>query len=114
MSMEDRISQLEESFKKVVLPWVGISNYPFYVDIRKPRASHSKHDSDQPTYWNQDDGEYLLRCVNEMPEILQYIRDLERQLKNLKNQIVAWKDCVIHQCSSEICAVVGRKCNSWL
>lgn len=84
MTIQQTIRLIEKSLKKVKLPWYGTSNYPFYVDIRKPRESLSKHDYKMPSYWQHDDGEYLLFCVNEMPKILEYIKDLEARIKRMR------------------------------
>lgn len=113
MEIQKTLEAIEEKLKKVALPWYGTSNYPFYVDVRKPRESLSKHDYKRPTYWHQDDGEYLFYCVNVMPDILKYVRKLEDELKELKKPEVVWKDCAVHGCSSQTCAIAGRSCNSW-
>ena len=76
---EERLKRLEEMSKKVVLPWIATGNIPFYVDVRKPRPSDSKHDDKVSTYWKMEDGEYMLLCTNWMPEILEYIRKLEKE-----------------------------------
>lgn len=81
VDIQKTIEKLEESLKKVTLPFTGSENYPFYVSLDKPRPSLSKHDGKCANYWHIDDGYYMLRCVNEMPKILEYIRQLENQVK---------------------------------
>ena len=78
MPIKETIKSLEEYLKKVELPWTASANVPFYVNMKKPRPSMSKHDSRCPTYWDYYDGCYALMCANEMPKILEYIKELER------------------------------------
>jgi len=81
MRINNTLKYLEDCLKKVELPWYATSNVPFYVDIKKPRPSLSKHDV-RPTYWEYNDGCYMMSAVNEMPRILKYIRKLQRELRN--------------------------------
>jgi len=39
--------------------WEFSGNYPFYVDVRKPASSLSKHDDKRPTYWRFQDGLFV-------------------------------------------------------
>lgn len=78
LAIDRKLEYIENLLKKVQLPWEGYSNIPFYVEVKKPRPSMSKHDS-RPTYWDYDDGEYLYACVNWMPDILKYIEDLKKE-----------------------------------
>jgi len=52
------------------------ANIPFYVEIKKPRESLSKHDATRPTYWHCDDGVYLAALVAEVPKLIEEIRRL--------------------------------------
>lgn len=121
-NVADILKSIQESLKKVKLPWTATENYPFYIDVRKPRESLSKHDSERLTYWDIYDGEYMLKCVNEMPKILKYIKSLERKLKEYESIsakyqssiIVEYSDCTVHNCSSQTCMIAGRKCGSWM
>ena len=81
LDIKDMITHLESLAEKVELPWGASANVPFYVDVRKPRPSMSKHDEYRHTYWDYDDGVYLLTCANEMPRVLEYVRQLEEQVR---------------------------------
>ena len=80
--IQESIKNLKELLKKIEpLPWSGSSsNIPFYVDVKKPRESLSKHDSERPTYWNYHDGIYLLTAAHEVPNLLKYIEELEQKI----------------------------------
>ncbi len=58
------------------------SNYPFYVDVRKPARSLSKHDSDRPTYWRHQDGLFVaVFNPKQVLELLDRIEELENESK---------------------------------
>lgn len=83
MTIVEKIDELEHLARRVDLPWTATENVGFYVNVTKPRESNSKHDRERPTYWYPDDGHYLLACANWMPEILEYIGDLEDRILEL-------------------------------
>lgn len=113
--IEDTLKYIKERLEKVQLPWTATGNYPFYVDVRKPRESLSKHDYERPSYWQVDDASYMLYCVNEMPAILEYIKDLESRLKTKESEKeVKFGHCAIHNSSSQTCMIAQRQCDSWL
>ena len=61
-------------------PWAG--NYPFYVDVRKPSPSLSKHDDTRPTYWRYDDAVFVLQFNPETAiMLLNRIQELENKEK---------------------------------
>ena len=79
--MKDKIKTIRDVMEKTApLPWEFDANVPFYVSVKKPRPSQSKHDEKMPTYWDYSDGEYMALCVNLMPELLDYIAELEKKL----------------------------------
>lgn len=49
--------------KTQVETWTMGANLPFYVVMKKPRPSLSKHDDEQPTYWHCDDAYYVLTAA---------------------------------------------------
>ena len=76
-SVKFKLEFLESLSGKIApLPWDFTSNVPFYTRVVKPRPSASKHDA-RPEYWDYYDGEYVAACVNWMPDILKYVRELE-------------------------------------
>src|SRR5271166_1597116 len=38
-------------------PWSA--NVPFYVNVKKPSPSMSKHDADRPTYWKKENENFI-------------------------------------------------------
>jgi hypothetical protein len=65
-------------------PWKAGGNYPFYVDLRKPADSLSKHDSERPTYWRYQDGLFVLTFNPKT--VLELLDSLEIALSNTKNE----------------------------
>lgn len=59
-------------------PWT--CNYPFYVDVKKPAPSLSKHDHDRPTYWKIEDAIFVLEFN---PKVVVYLLNEIDQLKAL-------------------------------
>lgn len=78
MTLKEKIDHLKQLKDKVTLPFSMSANIPFYVDMRKPRPSLSKHDLKNPTYWHYDDAVYLLACAHLVPELLE---ELEKLIK---------------------------------
>lgn len=74
--MKSKLNQLKKLLEKVELPWSFSANYPFNVVVEKPRASLSEHD-EKPTYWHWDDGVYMAAAVNELPNLIARIEQLE-------------------------------------
>lgn len=70
---EKCITLLKMKEKTDVANWTMNANLPFYVVMKKPRPSLSKHDDEQPMYWHCDDAYYLLTAA-------QYAGDLSRTL----------------------------------
>jgi hypothetical protein len=62
-------------------------NYPFYVDVKKPAPSLSKHDSERPTYWRMEDALFVLNFhPGKVLELLDCIEELEKNAnKNAKS-----------------------------
>ena len=88
MNIEKIIINLKSLLTKAApLPWTSGGNIPFYVDLKKPRPSMSKHDHKRPTYWDYNDGAYLLYAVNSVPTLISYIESLEKELSELKKSI---------------------------
>lgn len=95
MSKINRPTEAIESLKKALksihpLPWEFSANVPFNVDLKKPRASLSKHDDERPTYWHYEDGLYAAIAVNAMPELLSYIEELEAKLNRDHSEVNYW------------------------
>ena len=74
----------EVANKATPSPWEGsTSNIPFYVDMRKPAPSMSKHDGDRPTYWRYEDGVFVHTFNPQIViELLNYIEELENDLED--------------------------------
>lgn len=63
-----------------------LGNYPFYVDVRKPAPSLSKHDDERPTYWRYQDGVFVLTFdPKTVIMLLDQIEDLEKKLDGSRN-----------------------------
>ncbi len=59
------IKQIEKLLaEKTPELWEASSNEPFYIDLRKPAPSLSKHDDIRPTYWLPQDAKFVLWCAN--------------------------------------------------
>ena len=88
---EKQIKKLREAAQKATPgPWGekwGL-NYPFYVDVRKPAPSLSKHDNDRPTYWRMEDALFVLECNPKM--VLKLLADIEYWMKDSAK---AWDKC---------------------
>ena len=85
--IQKTIEELETLLAKIhPLPWEWSANYPFYVDVSKPRPSLSKHDYDnrRPTYWHSDDGYYMSAAVHSVPKLIAEIKRLEGLLNEKK------------------------------
>jgi hypothetical protein len=75
------IDQLEKMLAKCPpFPWEFGGNVPFYVDVRKPRPSLSKHDDARPSYWHYDDGLYVSAAIHSVPKLIEEIKRLELAL----------------------------------
>ena len=71
------IEQLETLLAKAhPLPWLWHANVPFYVEVRKPRESLSKHNDGHPTYWHYDDGAYAAAAIHAAPKLIAEIKRL--------------------------------------
>ena len=104
--MKDTINKIKQKLTKIhPLPWYFQGNIPFDIEIKKPRESLSKHTEKNPNSWHYDDGEYLALCVNEMPNLLKYIEELEiiieRQDKVLALIPCSNPRCITHGCDHE-------------
>jgi hypothetical protein len=65
-------------------PWSG--NYPFYVMVKKPAPSLSKHDHERGDFWRYQDGEYVLAFNPKVAlELLNRISDLEEVLEGKRS-----------------------------
>lgn len=73
--------------------WTGTGNYPFYVDIKKPAPSLSKHDRERPTYWRYQDGVFVLAfSPKQVLELFKHIDELETKLKEKEIVIIRGRD----------------------
>lgn len=52
------------------------ANIPFYVDVKKPAPSMSKHDDTRPTYWRYEDG--VFASVFSPRQVLELLDEIER------------------------------------
>jgi len=67
---------------------MGSVNYPFYVDLKKPAPSLSKHDDERPTYYRYQDAQFILLCWNGGVEtLLDEIRFLRRELADVRKEV---------------------------
>ena len=63
--------------------WAFSGNYPFYVDVRKPAPSLSKHDDKRPTFWRYQDGVFVTAFCPE--RVLKLLDEIDR-LKEIEFQ----------------------------
>jgi hypothetical protein len=65
-------------------PWMG--NCPFYVIVKKPAPSLSKHDDERPTYWPYNDGKFVLtfnpQAVLELLDEIERLKEIEAVYNN--------------------------------
>lgn len=80
MTIDERITELKKLISKVELPWSFDANVPFYVDVKRPRDSLSKHNDKCVTLWHYNDGLYLAMAVNSIRPL---IEEIERLRKNV-------------------------------
>jgi hypothetical protein len=52
------------------------ASIPFYVDVKKPAQSCSKHDHERPTYWRYEDG--IFASVFSPRQVLELLDEIER------------------------------------
>ena len=85
--MKDKLVEIKERFKKTTQgEWTAYVNYPFYIDLRKPSPSLSKHDSERPTFWSMNDGLFVLNAHNnDIPWLIEEVERLRKELE-LKNE----------------------------
>lgn len=76
------ITQIEQSLAKIhPLPWKFYANYPFDIQVRKPRESLSKHTEENPCSWHYEDGLYVALIVNTVPKLVEEIKRLNKLLE---------------------------------
>lgn len=86
--MKEKLIRIEKLMHQISpLPWEFSANIPFDVQVKRPRESQSKYSSTNPHSWDYSDGIYLANCVNEMPNILKYVWELEDKIEKLKEEI---------------------------
>jgi hypothetical protein len=89
--MNKEIKELIEEFKKDLTKieplenWTASSNYPFDIQIKKPRHSLSKHTDTRPTSWEYNDGVYMLRAVHSIPKLIAEIERLSNEKESTKD-----------------------------
>jgi hypothetical protein len=76
--MDKKLQEAIEKFKELMgkvdtSHWEFGANIPFYVDMKKPRPSLSKHDRNSPTYWHYDDGSFVAMAIYLAPKLIEYI-----------------------------------------
>lgn len=87
MNKEQRDKLREYALNAWQEPMEFNANVPFYVEVKKPRPSNSKHDDKRPTYWNYDDGLYIAATQPKVIlELLDYIDTLEQDFENSLQQ----------------------------
>lgn len=71
---EKRVKAIKDRLNKVSGHWDKFyCNYPFYVVVRKPRPSLSKHDLERPEYWSMEDGLFVANAVSDIEFLLSLI-----------------------------------------
>lgn len=86
-NIKETIKTIKELRAKVTLPWLFPGNYPFDIQVKKPRESLSQHTERMPTSWHWDDGAYLVMCVNEMENLIAAYEELEKENEELKQAL---------------------------
>lgn len=92
--MDKDLQKAIENFKELMAKvdtryWEFGANIPFYVDMKKPRPSLSKHDDERPTYWHYDDGSFVAMALYLAPKLIEYIekeKDNERKTTSSTEQ----------------------------
>jgi hypothetical protein len=78
------VERIKEALSKTTPGnWTAEGDYPFYVSLKKPAASLSKHDDTRPTYWPYHDGVFVLMCRNGG---VQFLLDEIERLKEIEAQ----------------------------
>ncbi len=71
-----RIEEIKKRLNEVTPgPWgpKWSMNYPFYVDVRKPAPSLSKHDLERPTYWKMQDAIFVASAESDIRYLLELL-----------------------------------------
>lgn len=84
---KDKRAQFRKFAENATQVWGGWnSNAPFYVDVRKPSPSLSKHDEERPTYWRYEDGVFVAAASpKNILELLDEIDKYKIALEKIKN-----------------------------
>jgi hypothetical protein len=86
---EITVEQMQKALEnKTSVVWLGSGNYPFYVDLKKPAPSLSKHDHERPTYYRYQDAQFILLCWNGGVQVLlDHIKFLQRELDDSRKEV---------------------------
>ena len=82
MSMLSKIKRAKELMANAApLPWEFQGNIPFSISMQKPRPSLSSADTPNNNLWHYDDGLYAAYAINFMPQLIEYVEQLEQELQ---------------------------------
>ncbi len=81
------IEKIKDRAEKASDGWTGSSNYPFYTDLKRPRMSLGKHDSDKYDdirFLHVDDAALIVTAKRDILFLLDHMKELEKELHSYK------------------------------
>lgn len=81
------IEQIKDRAEKAADGWSGSSNYPFYTDLKRPRQSLGKRDSDKYDdirFLHVDDAALIVTAKQDILFLLDHTQKLEKELHSYK------------------------------
>jgi len=87
MTLKDELIEIETRVNKAADGWTGSSNYPFYTDLKRPRQSLGKHDSDKYDdirFLHVDDAALIVTAKRDILFLLDHMKELEKELHSYK------------------------------
>ncbi len=80
-----RLDAIRQAIEKAtpLEKWEFFANYPFYVQVKKPASSLSKHDDTRSDLWRVEDGELLALAVHQIGKLEKALRIAIKGIENL-------------------------------